>query len=187
MNTRIEEIAGYMSERHVWQLLHEIASALLGAECSHHTITASRIAWDERRFSLLTVNDEAEDAYRFEAPEASRGQVGAASYVWSLGAVAFYMYMGCHVFNGRGGASQTVDSPVPFMRKDLKDLSETLQRCLSFDPQKRPTAAQLCETAKAQLKRLQTSVPRRELKAGSDAHIVAAAVGDFWPEEMTDK
>lgn len=183
MNIRIDEIAGYMSELHVWQLLHEIASTLV-KEKSYHALTASNIAWDERHFSLLPADDAAAEAYKFKAPEVAQGQPCEASDIWSLGAVAFYMYMGCHAFNGRGGASQTIDSPVPFMRKEMKDLSETLQHCLAFDPQKRPTAVQLCEIAEAQLKRLQSSSRQRDRKTESNGHTVASSVADFWPEEM---
>lgn len=184
MNIRIDELAGYMSERHVWQLLCEISSALTKPR---HGINAYNITWDEQHFSLSDEKEEGKEAYRFVAPEASNGQTCAASDIWSLGAIAFYMHMGCHVFNGRGGASQTIDSPVPFMRKEKKELSETLQRCLSFDPRKRPTAEQLCDTAKAQMKRMQSSNRPREKKIESNGHIVASSIDDFWPEEMIGK
>lgn len=183
MNIRIDEIAGFMSELHVWQLLYEISSTLTK---SYHGVNAYNITWDEQHFSLSD-KEVGKDNYRFESHEVSRGQACEASDIWSLGAVAFYMHMGCHVFNGRGGASQTAESPVPFMRKEMKELSETLQRCLSFDPQKRPTAEQLCETAKAQMMRAQSSNGLREKKIERNGHIVMSSIDDFWPEEMIGK
>lgn len=180
MNIRIDEIAGYMSEKHVWQLLYEVSSALTQ---SCHDVTPYNVTWDEQHFSLS--DEKGKDNYRFEAPEVSKGKACEASDIWSLGAVAFYMHMGCHVFNGRGGASQTADSPVPFMRKEMKELSETLQHCLSFDPQKRPMAKQICKTAKVQMKKMESSGREREKKAEDQNLSQKTSIDDFWHEEMT--
>lgn len=184
MNIRIDEIAGYMSERHVWQLLYEV-SLILEKEKSCHIITAYNIAWDEQHFSLS--EEKGKDSYRFEAPEVHKSQACEASSIWSLGAVAFYMHMGCHVFSGRGGASQTASSPLPFMRKEMVELSETLQRCLSYDPSKRPTFEQLCQTAKAQMRRMQSPGKQRERKIEGQHIIQKTSTDDFWPEEMIER
>lgn len=183
---RIEDVAGYMSERHVWQLLHELSSQLMETkETEHISITPVNILWDEKHFSLAKAEDikESDEDYRYEAPEMAQGKRSEASIVWSLAAMAFYMHMGSHVFNGRGGKAQEPDSPVPFMRKEMKELSETLAKCLSYDKQKRLTLSELCSKSKKQLDNAKLK-PR--LSKSTSTSTTSVSTEDFWREEMKE-
>jgi len=190
MNTTIEEIAGYMPERFVWQMLHEVSAELArlhGKGTAHGQVNPKHIHWDEMHFSLSANSggDDAE-AYKYEAPEAAHNKPCAASDVWSLAATAFYMHIGCHVLNGQGGQSQSLDTPMPFMRKELEELSSTLKQCLSFAPSKRPTAEQLRDLSELQLKNMAKRAKPRERKAGHRPTNPIATTNQFWPEEMTE-
>jgi len=192
MNRTIEDIAGYMSERYVWQMLYEVSAELVKIHSKgivHQYVTPSSILWDELHFYLADIsneNNKSADAYKFDAPELACNQPCIASDIWSIGATAFYMHLGCHVLNGRGGQSQSIDTPVPYMRKELKELSETLKQCLSFNPSKRPTAKELCKLSETQLRRIEKHTKPREKKADSQQTAMVVSVNQFWPEEMIE-
>lgn len=188
MNKTIEEIAGYMSERHVWQMLHEVATALAQLHSKgvrHRGVNPMNICWDELHFSLAPYFEDSkrDEAYKYEAPEAADGRPCLPSDVWSLGATAFYMHMGCHVFSGRGGKAQTAETPVPFMRKEQKDLSELVYNCLKYNAEDRPTAEQIAHAAEECLEKWPNHAAVRPRKAAQTAQS-AAPIGHFWPEEM---
>lgn len=189
MNTaiRIEEINAHMSERYVWQLLYDVSLLLMGNN-ENVTINPTNILWDERHFSLAKGKDQktGNDDYQYEAHEVSQGGLSEKSLVWALAATAFYMHIGCPVFNGRGGMAQEPDSPVPFMRKEMRDLSEFLALCLNYDMQKRPTLEEVNKEAKSQLDKMQSLEKPRKKKLSEKESMKNDAVDDFWIEEMKE-
>ena len=197
----VDGVAGYVQEKHVWQLLHDVSSALSVLHqqgWGHWDVKPSNILWDESQFLLSDFGssrkvgmDDAEvfvcsdnSSYRFDAPELTRGIQCEASDIWSLGATAFYLFMGCHVFHGLGGRAQKQESVVPCMRKNLPDLSGLIGRCLAYDFRVRPTADEIRELSRQQLEAAKWMKQNRTLKIEG---IVLDQVNDtlaFWPEEM---
>lgn len=182
---RIEEIAGYMPERYVWQMLYEVSSLNNDSKVK---INPSNILWDERHFSLAQADKPIarKNDYQYEAPEVSQGNQSEKSLVWSLAATAFYMHLGCNVFNGRGGKAQEADSPIPYLRKELRDLSELLAQCLNYDAQKRPSLDELNHRAKAQLDKCLSLPHSRKRKGEKSNSVKDVAIDDFWREEMNE-
>lgn len=167
----VELLAGWASERQAWQLLVDIASALNAshsAGIAHGNVCAENILWDGEKFMLT--------GFSSTRSVADGGQ--PADDIWQLGATIFYLCMGCQVFNGTGMKAQRPSSPLPYMRKSMPRLSETVQRCLAYDG--RPTAEEMVGMAKKGLstycggdrQQKPTSATLRRLKA------------DFWPDEM---
>ena len=195
----VDGIAGYMSEQSIWQLLRDIASALAAlhqAGLVHHDVKPSNILWGRSGFMLTDFGSchqvdagkkadavaADESSFRFDAPELVRGVQTAGSDIWSLGATAFNLFMGCHVFNGLGGRAQHEGSPLPYIRKQLPELSSLVCQCLTFDFAQRPTAQAVHEVALQQMERCAKQKKERKLKVRDDAPATAAA--DFWPDEM---
>lgn len=194
----VDGVAASVSEALLWHLLCDIGSALSAVHAQgygHFDVKPSNILWDGHDFLLSDfgacrqVNQLADPAvvidassYRFCAPELDTHPATACD-IWSLGATIFYLYMGCHVFNGLGGKAQHQNSPLPYMRKNLPALSSLVQRCLSFNPAQRPTASEICDIAQQERARCTQQIPTRPLKVTvTNAGYVAD--GSFWPEEM---
>jgi len=191
----VENLAGFVSERTAWQLIRDIASAMVylyEKGLCHGDVQPSNILWDGKAFLLgdwgacQRLGDqhvEADlDSYQYCAPEKIRTE---KSDIWSLGASVFFLVMGVPVFSGLGGKAQKKDSDVPLMRKAFPELSSCVKACLSYCPEDRPSAEELCNLAKEQLKRCESEFPVRPLKpstqpSASDPH------ADFWPEPMID-
>ena len=196
----VDGIAAHFSVKMIWKLIADVSSALTdihGKGYGHFDVKPSNILWDGEKFMLsdfgacmnlrdVKPEESASDgsSYRFDAPELGRQQ-SSASDIWSLGATVFYLYMGCHVFNGLGGKAQHKDSPLPFMRKSLPELSKLVQRCLDLNPEARPTAKDINEIAKKEMKKLADSAPKR-----SQRHIAAdgtvTKVKEFWSDQMIE-
>lgn len=158
----VDGVAAHFTENMIWKLIMNISYALSAIHESgyaHLDVKPSNILWDGKQFILsdfgacmkpdamkkyATATDTS--SYRFDAPELHR-QPCPASDMWSLGATIFYLYMGCHVFNGLGGRSQHKDSPIPYMRKSLPKLSQLVRKCLDVDPSCRPSSRQVYEIA----------------------------------------
>lgn len=175
----VHGVASHLSERMAWQLLRDVAGSDAFPTA---TPTAFSILWNGERFVLshgATMVDDAETAH-FIAPE---GSGSTASHVWSLAATVFYLFMGCHVFNGLGGKAQHEKSPLPYIRKSLPELSEFIMQCLHFDPSQRPDAGKVAEYATAQLKRIASTNMERPKKTMNGIANPRSA-DDFWPEEM---
>lgn len=167
----VELLAGSLSERQAWQLLNDIASALAAMhakDLAHGNVCAENILWDGERF-LLT---------GFSSARLVADGGRPADDIWQLGATIFYLCMGCHVFNGMGMKSQRPSSPLPYMRKSMPRLSETVQHCLTYDG--RLTAEEVAGMTKKGLstcgggdrQHKPVSATARRLKA------------NFWPDEM---
>lgn len=164
-------LAGYADERTVWRLLADVASALP----SGTPLNPEHVFIDGEGF-VLSPWSESADA-RFTAPE-------GYSQIWALGATAFYVFMGCHIFQGLGGMGQTATTPIPVMRKECPELSGLVARCVAFAPDDRPSAEEIIAEAEAALARLD-SQPRAQLPLKDRPRCISDdAVNDFWPEKM---
>ena len=188
-----------MKEETVWEILREMASALAALhqeQAGHFDVKPSNILYGKGHFWLtdfgscrqLGSNPEKREllsdddsSYRFDAPERIRGTETLASDIWSLGATAFNLFMGCHVFNGMGGRSQHEGSPLPIMRKELPMLSNLVCRCLAFNPQERPSAQEIFDIADEYLKAYKESNKGRPRKIKESD---ATKSADVWPDEM---
>ena len=199
MGRSMDEVAGYMSVKHIWQLLHDMASALSAlhqVNIGHLDVKPSNILYDGHRFLLSDFGSCSEisgeqspervisdhSSYRFDSPELIKGEYTVACDIWSLGATVFHLFMGCDVFNGLGGRVQKETSPLPYMRKNLPVLSELVIRCLAFDSHQRPTALEIVELAQDQLKQTVSVTKERSLKKRSEG--ISSCCDDFWPEVM---
>ncbi len=196
----VDGIAAHLGEGMIWKLIQDISSALSeihGKGYAHLDIKPSNILWDGKKFMLsdfgactrpgdITQEDTATDAssYRFDAPELGK-QPCSASDIWSLGATIFYLYMGCHVFNGLGGRAQHKDSPLPYMRKSMPELSLLVQKCLNMDPLQRPTSKQIVEIASAETQKIALISPERP-KRRTTVNSLHTGDTEFWSDAMIE-
>ena len=124
----------------------------------------------------------------FVAPEALKDKGTEASTVWSLAATLFYLVMGCQIMNGKGGAAQQESSRLPYMRSSLPQLSELIQRCLSFHPEQRPTMKEINELATQQFSLCTEAVKKgpviQEKRLDTENQDDESSISDFWPESM---
>jgi serine/threonine protein kinase len=193
----VECLAGTVSESVAWQLLGQIASALDYLQergYCHGSVCPGNILWDGDHFLLadfgmchpapgVETRNDPED-FRFVAPE---GPMDESSDVWSLGATVFTLVLGNPVFNGLGGKAQQPDSPVPYLRKAMPELSDLLCRCLAFDPKARPSPALLSEEAETGLRQCLDKKPQRPLKPMNErAGNRGSPEAGFWPDPMID-
>ena len=168
MNTSaptLAEIAGHTSPRAVWQLIDALAA---GVDCpAPDSITVGGDPW---------LVDDSGIAPCFRAPEGD-------SMPWAIGAAAFYALMGVHVFDGRGGASQRPDTPLPRIGSAHCDtaLSDLIARCLSHDPTLRPSAEKLRHEAARALAEVPVP-PLRIFHPSGRAY--SRSMVSFWPDEM---
>lgn len=198
----VDGVAGYMSEFQIWRLLGDVSGALTEMHAGgygHFDIQPSNILWTGRSFMLsdfgscrpadgVPSRHAADDpsSFRFEAPEVSAGSYALPGDVWSLGATAFCLYMGTRVFNGLGGRAQHRDSPLPYMRKSMPELSELVCRCIDYEPSRRPSAAEVCRIAAENIARCEERNPVRRRMPDAGRSRAAADGADFWPERMND-
>jgi serine/threonine protein kinase len=205
MGRSVEGIAGYISLTHVWKLLYDISSALSVIHLSgygHFNIKPSNILWNGDMFILSDfsccqkINDKKsgtspscnddKSSYRFDAPELFDGERVVESDIWSLGATVFYLYMGCHVFNGLGGRSQKRESPLPYMRRTLPELSNLISQCLSYDCSQRPTVDDVVRIAKEQNLQCLSKKLIRSIKIHENNVTETIINSDFWPDQMIE-
>lgn len=191
----MDNLAGFLSEKDAWQLLMEMADALSFLHqkgLCHPGIKPSKILWDGQSFLLADAGGclpageprplGGPDSLPFIPPERERSP---KSDIWSLGATLFHLILGTHVFNGLGGGAQRPDSPLPFLRKGMPELSSLICRCLAYNPSDRPTAEELLIQAQDGLKKCQSRKTDRPLKV-SDEIPRGGACPDFWPDEMKE-
>lgn len=161
----IDNIAGYMTERAVWQLIGFITAP--DNDCHADDITADNIAINGNTFSFI----------RHNAPHAG----DAPDKVWAIGSLAFYALMGMHVFDGKGQQSASAEVPYISSAHCSNTLSELLHRCLAFDATQRPTLTELNSAATENANR--DYKPKRRIATQQGKSYKTSIVG-FWPEEM---
>lgn len=200
----LNNLTGYMKEEDVWMVMHDVGTALHALHLQHivhHDVKPSNILLRDGHYYLSDFGSCCEEnksargdrivsddsSFKYDAPEVMRNQTVTASDIWSLGATVFHLFMGCHVFNGMGGHNQHERSPLPYMRKELPELSKLICRCLSFNPSDRPTAQTVVANALEMLEKTNsndchnTSRPLRPMKQSANQ---AINPNEFWPEEM---
>ena len=156
---------------------------------SNALVCPALIAIQEDGSFTLTKPSESFELGGFAAPEANQGPATEASSVWSLAASIFYVVMGRQVMNDKGGAAQHESSKLPFMRSSWPLLSETVQRCLSFHPEQRPTLTEIHELASQRYNLCIESIKKgpkfQEKKSGNDQNESQTMRNlAFWPETM---
>lgn len=181
----LSDIAGYATERTVWTLLLRLAdTGVLPNLCG---IQAEDIIVAGTDFVLPAAAPRSASGCRqFSAPEAFRTPDSARTEpagIWALGALAFFAITGMNVFEGKGGETQTPDTAIPRLgtAHASAGLSSLVRRCLSYAPQARPTADEVCQAARAAL--AQPAVPRKRLISHT-GKTYARSIVKFWPEEM---
>ena len=201
-----ETIAGHFTESQIWRLLYDISSTLQALHehsLGHFDVSPSNILINDKNFMLsdfgachtLTKEETSLEShsfksdnlsYGFSAPQPNGNIYNAARDIWSLGATVFFLYMGCQIWNGLGGRSQTVSTIIPYMRRELPSLSELIMQCLIFDEKKRPTAKIVQDIAANNILKGTPSILRtpnlrqKDLKNAASKH----SIKNVWPEEM---
>ncbi len=114
------------------------------------------------------------------------GQSGTpANDIWQLAASAMELMLGNPILNGGGEKAQTARTPIPSLpQPEAAPLNRLLQRCLSYDPKHRPTAADIVREAEALASTFPAPQrPRRQASVTTTPHI-AERVDRLWPEQM---
>lgn len=169
----ITAIAGEIDELTAWQIMSDVATL---SKDTKTPIAPEHIFIDGDGFVLSEWSDSEDE--RFIAPE-------GYSPVWALAATVFYVYLGCHVFQGLGGRGQTKTTLIPTLRRELPELSNLIIRCLDFDPTKRPEMSEVITISEDNAKRCKTirnDFPA--LRKVSENVITADEIDTYWPEEM---
>lgn len=169
----IAALAGELDELTAWQILHDVAKQETDVKTP---IAPEHILIDGSHF-ILSEWSESHDE-RFIAPE-------GYSSAWALAATVFYVYLGCHVFQGLGGKGQTATAPIPTLRRELPELSSLLIRCLDFDPNNRPGMSEIRRIAEDNIPRCKSMLKDfPPLKTVSENTITADEIDTYWPEKM---
>ncbi len=164
-------LAGCADEPTIWRLIADMAEALP----SDTPLSPEHVLIDNEGFVLSPWSESIDK--RFTAPE-------GYSAVWALGATAFYVFMGCHVFQGLGGKGQKASTPIPVMRKECPELSKLVARCLAYYPAERPDIDAIKDEAKEALERID-SKPKQQLPLKNERkNISDDAIDSLWPEKM---
>lgn len=177
----LKDIAGFTTERAVWQLILDLSEY-----CGHGSlgnVGAGTIIVSGFHYEIKE-NAGKKDTAAFAAPEMTKGGNSTeASEIWTIGALAFYAITGVHVFEGKGGMTQTQATRVPRISSAHadRDLSMLIHSCLNYSPNNRPGKDKVLETAEKHLSLQQ--VPRKRLTNRSGKKY-ANPLTKFWPEEM---
>lgn len=166
-------LAGYIDELTAWRLIRDVASE---ARSSATPVSPEHIFIDGEGFTLSPWSESSDP--RYAAPE-------GYDPVWALGATVFYLYLGCHVFQGLGGAGQTATTPVPTLRRQLPRLSRVIADCLNFDTGRRPSLEALCATAESNMDRCGKCQPEfPPLRNETADQNIDDNLEAVWPEEI---
>lgn len=169
----ITALAGEIDELTAWQIMADVAKQ---AKDSVTPISPEHIFIDGDGF-ILSEWSQSQDE-RFIAPE-------GYSPVWALAATVFYVYLGCHVFQGLGGKGQTKTAPIPTLRRELPELSSLIIRCLDFNPSKRPGMSEVVKIAEENIKRCKATMSNfPPLRKVLENTITTDEIDSYWPEEM---
>ncbi len=178
----LQHIAGYTTPRTVWKMMADLTNDWQAGRLSH--AEPEHIAIEGDRF---TVSGTAKHlSTTFAAPETFGQHTKKdeqASEVWTLGALVFYALMGMHVFEGKGGLTQTAATVVPRIGSQHcpAAMSQLVYRCLSFDPAARPTMNEVHQAATKALAE-KPQAPKRLVTAAGTTY--KTSLVSFWPEEM---
>lgn len=184
-NITLSQIAGYATEKTVWQLLMNLSDYCSDGELCG--VTANDIIVSDSSFSLDKHRDSQENkAGSFASPESFQDVSIAkneASCIWTLGALAFYAITGMDVFEGKGGNTQNKDTNIPRISSAYASdqLSTLIRRCLSFSPSERPSRNTILHAAKDALEK--PASPRKRLIT-NNGRSYSVSIVKFWPEEM---
>ena len=181
----LSHIAGYVTEKAVWQLFQDLSGYCRNGELCG--VTVSDIVVSGSVFSIdkhSAPSDKA--AGSFSAPESFQGATNAKaepSCIWTLGALAFYAITGIDVFEGKGGATQTQSTNVPRIGSAYasEQLSALIRQCLSYSPSDRPSSDDIVRVAKEAIEK--PASPRKRLVSKNGRSYISSIV-KFWPEEM---
>lgn len=184
------DLAGHCNEVTAWRVLRDVSGILL----TDPTLPVSPYLieiCDDGSFTLAHP-EESVDLGGFAAPEHGKVTPSEASAVWSLAASLFYIVMGCQVMNGKGGKAQHESSKLPYMRSALPLLSETVQQCLQFHPESRPSLQKIHDLAAQWFDFCNDEVKKgpKFQEKGSFISDTAGQTGkelDFWPEAMQQR
>ena len=183
----LKDIAGYTTERTVWQLMLNLSEGCDQGRVKD--ITPEKIAVCNKGFQLIN-GESAVTSKAFAAPETfdchAVGGLPAnheASSVWIIGALSFYAVMGTDVFEGRGGETQTEQTDIPRISSAhaSQELSSLIRLCLDYSPERRPSLVEIQQQAQKALSA--PIVPRKRLTSQTGKSYARSLV-KFWPEEM---
>ncbi len=183
----LKDIAGYTTERTVWQLILNLSD-----DCDRgrvEGISPEKIAVYNKGFQFKN-GESAAASKAFTAPETfgchSDGELPTnheASCVWTIGALSFYVIMGTDVFEGKGGETQTESTDIPRISSAhaSQELSSLIRKCLDYSPEKRPSLADIQQQAR---KALSAPTVLRKRLSDQTGKSYAKSLVKFWPEEM---
>lgn len=181
----LDHIAGYATERTVWQLIQFISERW--KEDEGIIIQPDMIVVGDAEFYAGRRMENNKKSVAYLAPECKGndgGNVSEKAEVWSVGALAFYMLMGKEIFDGKGGSTQYKNTQIPRISSShcSDSLSGIIYRCLNYEPTERPTMSELKETATRLLQRRYAPTKRLVNRQGKS---FMASIVKFWPEEIT--
>lgn len=181
----LTDIAGYATERMIWQLMQSLSASWKQGMLDHIMPCDVIVGGDGVTLKRHKATGK-ENNHVFCAPEAFSSQsdsVSDCSEVWTLGALAFFALTGTHVFEGKGGQTQTQETEIPRVSSAYASqaLSSLIIRCLSYLPSDRPTMDDISRLAQEALSK--PVVLRQRLVSQTGKRYVSSLVR-FWPEEM---
>ncbi len=186
----ISDLAGHCNEATAWKILKEISQQLLEhKEPKQPSIDPFLIEIREDGHFVLTPSESQQAGFDPHECGSSSPIRTERSMVWTLGATVFYAVMGRQVMNDKGGLGQTENSKLPYLRSEWPALSELVQRCLNYDPEKRPSLKELHDKATEQYDHCLSDI-RRGPKFKDNGAIGAESSNTietdlaFWPETM---
>ncbi len=170
----LQDIAGYITPRNVYELL-----CLLSSEEHSGMLSSLRLA-----------DIQVEEHFKIDKCKMKAMAVDEACEVWHLGALVFYAVMGIEVFEGKGMEWQTAEMPVPRIPTSYDNssgLSNMIYRCLNYNADQRPTMKEIHDFAKTQLQKREEHSGdgrRRRALTSSTGRSYEESLVKFWPEEM---
>lgn len=176
-NGSAESLVGKLNdEDEIWKFLAEVASGLdylhtYTPPIIHQDIKPANILIDANRNYCITdfgisvkfgIDDErlsdngSSGTTIYMPPERFAGNYKphTSSDIWSLGATLYELLTGDVPFGDQGGAAQLERHPIPPIKASVsKRIKKIVYDCLEPDPQKRPTAGEIVEYARAKGKK----------------------------------
>lgn len=179
----LRDIAGYATERTIWQLLLNLSEQY--SNVNLNTVSPDAIIIEDNSFKIGS--GRYSDAIKsFCPPEffiAAADINSDTAAVWTIGALAFYAIMGVELFEGKGGVSQTEKTEIP--RISTAHVSQVLGslvfRCLSYTPSERPSIADIRQMAKKSV--TESVLPGKKI-SNQSGNSYSRSLIKFWPEEM---